>query len=92
MLLELHIENFAIIDTLDVQFSEGLNIVTGETGAGKSIMVDALTVALGGRAYVEFIRSGREKAVVEALFSLQDQSVCDLLGLNLRICQRLMWL
>lgn len=70
MLLEIHIENFAIIDTLQVQFSEGLNIVTGETGAGKSIMVDALTVALGGRAYTEFIRSGAEKSVVEALFDL----------------------
>lgn len=73
VLLELHIESFAIIDTLHVQFSEGLNIVTGETGAGKSIMVDALTVALGGRAYAEFIRSGAEKAVVEALFSLRGQ-------------------
>jgi DNA repair protein RecN (Recombination protein N) len=70
VLLEIHIENFAIIDTLQVQFSEGLNIVTGETGAGKSIMVDALTVALGGRAYTEFIRSGAEKSVVEAFFDL----------------------
>jgi DNA repair protein RecN (Recombination protein N) len=70
VLLELHIENFAIIDTLHVQFSEGLNIVTGETGAGKSIMVDALMVALGGRAYAEFIRSGTEKSVVEAVFDL----------------------
>jgi DNA repair protein RecN (Recombination protein N) len=70
VLLELHIENFAIIDTLHVQFSEGLNIVTGETGAGKSIMVDALMVALGGRAYTEFIRSGTEKSVVEAVFDL----------------------
>jgi DNA repair protein RecN (Recombination protein N) len=70
VLLELYIENFAIIDTLHVQFSEGLNIVTGETGAGKSIMVDALMVALGGRAYAEFIRSGAEKSVVEAIFNL----------------------
>jgi len=70
VLLEIYIENFAIIDTLHVQFSEGLNIVTGETGAGKSIMVDALTVALGGRAYTEFIRSGAEKSVVETLFNL----------------------
>jgi len=71
VLLELHIENFAIIDTLQVEFAEGLNIVTGETGAGKSIMVDALTVALGGRAYAEFIRAGAEKAVVEAVFDLR---------------------
>lgn len=73
MLVELHIENFAIIDRLHLEFSDGLNIVTGETGAGKSIMVDALSVALGGRAYSEFIRSGAEKAVVEALFSLRGQ-------------------
>ena len=71
MLAEIYIENFAIIDTLHVQFSEGLNIVTGETGAGKSIMVDALMVALGGRAYAEFIRAGAEKAIVEALFTLE---------------------
>lgn len=71
MLAEIYIENFAIIDSLHVQFSHGLNIVTGETGAGKSIMVDALMVALGGRAYNEFIRAGAEKAVVEALFTLE---------------------
>lgn len=72
MLGEIYIENFAIIDTLHVQFSNGLNIVTGETGAGKSIMVDALTVALGGRAYTEFIRAGARKAVVEAIFHLNN--------------------
>jgi len=71
VLLEVHIENFAIIDTLHVQFSGGLNIITGETGAGKSIMVDALMIALGGRAYTEFIRTGAEKAVVEAVFSVE---------------------
>ena len=70
MLLEIHIENFAIIDTLHVQFSSGLNIITGETGAGKSIMVDALMIALGGRAYTEFIRAGAHKAVVEVIFSV----------------------
>lgn len=71
MLLELYIENFAIIDRLQVQFSDGLNIVTGETGAGKSIMVDALMVALGGRAYTEFIRAGAPKAIVEAIFDVR---------------------
>ncbi len=71
MLAEIYIENFAIIDTLHVQFSEGLTIVTGETGAGKSIMVDALMVALGGRAYSEFIRTGAEKSIVEAVFTVE---------------------
>lgn len=72
MLGEIYIENFAIIDKLHVQFSDGLNIVTGETGAGKSIMVDALTIALGGRAYTEFIRAGARKSVIEAIFHLNN--------------------
>jgi DNA repair protein RecN (Recombination protein N) len=74
VLVEVYIENFAIIDTLHVRFAEGLNIVTGETGAGKSIMVDALTVALGGRGYTEFIRAGTQKSVVEAIFNLSNVS------------------
>ena len=72
VLLEIHIENFAIIDSLQVQFSGGLNIITGETGAGKSIMVDALIVALGGRASTDFIRAGADKAIIEVLFTLND--------------------
>lgn len=71
MLLDVHIENFAIIDKLHAQFSEGLNIITGETGAGKSIIVDALTIALGGRAYTEFIRAGTDKAIIEVVFSVK---------------------
>ena len=70
MLSEIYIENFAIIDKLHIQFSNGLNIVTGETGAGKSIMVDALMIALGGRASAEFIRAGMDKSVVETIFSI----------------------
>ena len=72
MLLEIHIENFAIIDSLQAEFSGGLNIITGETGAGKSIMVDALIIALGGRASADFIRAGADRAVVEVMFSLDD--------------------
>ncbi|PID57689.1 DNA repair protein RecN [candidate division KSB3 bacterium] len=72
MLLEIHIENFAIIDSLQVRFSEGLNVITGETGAGKSIMVDALIIALGGRASADFIRAGADRAVIELLFTLDD--------------------
>ncbi len=70
MLSEIYIENFAIIDKLHIQFSGGLNIITGETGAGKSIMVDALMIALGGRASAEFIRTGAERAVIEAIFTI----------------------
>jgi DNA repair protein RecN (Recombination protein N) len=70
MLKELHIENFAIIDRLDLQLSSGLIIFTGETGAGKSIMIDAVEMLLGGRADTTMIRSGADKAYVEGTFHL----------------------
>jgi DNA repair protein RecN (Recombination protein N) len=70
MLKELSIRNFAIIDQLRVEFRQGLNVFTGETGAGKSIVVDALNLALGERASGELIRTGNEEAVVEAAFEL----------------------
>lgn len=70
MLSELRITDFAIIDQLEVQFAGGFNVITGETGAGKSIIVDAVDLVLGGRADSDFIRAGREKATVEAVFRL----------------------
>jgi DNA repair protein RecN (Recombination protein N) len=70
MLKELNIKNFAIIDQLRVEFTQGLNVFTGETGAGKSIVVDALNLALGERASAELIRTGAQEAVVEAAFDL----------------------
>ena len=70
MLKELSIKNFAIIDQLRVEFRPGLNVFTGETGAGKSIVVDALSLALGERASGELIRTGSDEAVVEAAFEL----------------------
>jgi len=72
MLLELSIKDFAIIDSLRIGFGEGLNIFTGETGAGKSIIMDALCLILGDRATVETIRDGSEEAQVEALFDIAD--------------------
>lgn len=72
MLKELRIRNLAIIDSLVVRFEKGLNILTGETGAGKSIIVDALGLALGDRAQSEFIKSGEREAVVQAYFELED--------------------
>ena len=68
MLRELHIQNFAIIEQLRLSFGRGLNILSGETGAGKSIIMGALALLLGGRASAEMIRSSQEEASVEALF------------------------
>ncbi len=73
MLRELRIENFAIIDRLELSFSAGLNILTGETGAGKSIIVDALELLLGARADLDQIRAGSDQAVVEAAISLPEK-------------------
>jgi len=70
MLTDLNIKNIAIIDTLHVAFGPGLNVLTGETGAGKSIIVDAVSLLMGGRASSELIRSGAEEATVEAVFDL----------------------
>ncbi|WP_088006381.1 DNA repair protein RecN [Indiicoccus explosivorum] len=72
MLRELDIRNFAIIQELSVGFSEGLTVLTGETGAGKSIIIDAVQLLAGGRGSQEFIRHGAKKAEIEGLFSLDD--------------------
>ncbi|WP_337287954.1 DNA repair protein RecN [Candidatus Methylomirabilis sp.] len=71
MLRELSLTNFALIDELRVEFGSGLNVLTGETGAGKSIIIDALGLALGTRGEAEQIRTGAEGATVEAAFDLQ---------------------
>lgn len=73
MLSELIVHNFAIIRHLEVSFEQGLNIVTGETGAGKSILVGAVNLILGSRASQEMIRTGADEASVEAFFSLPDR-------------------
>lgn len=72
MLKGLKVRNFAIIDEVEIEFGEGLNIISGETGAGKSILMDALLLILGGRASANLIRSGAEEASVEALFRIGD--------------------
>lgn len=73
MLLNLTITNFAIIDRLDVQFDEGFNVLTGETGAGKSIILDAFGLLLGDRARPDLVRAGATEATVEALFDLSER-------------------
>ena len=74
MLTELHIENFAIIQKLDVNFTPGLITFTGETGAGKSIILDAIMAVIGGRADATSVRSGADRALVEATFKLPEGS------------------
>ncbi|WIV10986.1 DNA repair protein RecN [Proteiniborus sp. MB09-C3] len=71
MLLELNIQNFAIINKIRVNFTKGLNVLTGETGAGKSIIIDAISLVLGGRADKEYVKSGCEKTTIEALFFIE---------------------
>ena len=74
MLLELTIKNIALIESLRIEFAQGFNVLTGETGAGKSIVVDSVNLALGGRADRDLIRTGAEKGGVEALFDISGNS------------------
>lgn len=74
MLRQLHVKNFALIDDAAAEFEPGLNVLTGETGAGKSILIDALGAALGQRAGAEVIRKGAESAYVELVFTTEDAS------------------
>jgi DNA repair protein RecN (Recombination protein N) len=75
VLLELRVENYAVIDTLAVEFSPGLNLLTGETGAGKSILIDALSLLLGEKASADVVRHGSDKAVVSGVFSAEEKSL-----------------
>ena len=70
MLVELTIKNIALIESLRIEFAQGFNVLTGETGAGKSIVVDSINLALGGRADREMIRTGAERGMVQALFDV----------------------
>ena len=72
MLLELRLENYAVVDNIAVGFGPGLNLLTGETGAGKSIVIDALALLLGEKASTDMIRSGAERASVSAVFEADD--------------------
>lgn len=72
MLLRLEIRNIALIDEIDIELGEGLNILTGETGAGKSIIIDSINILLGERFSRELIRTGRDKALIEAIFQVED--------------------
>ncbi len=83
MLKTLHIENFAIVDEAHVSFNSGLNVITGETGVGKSLIVDALGLVLGERAYKDFIRDGYPNAIVEAVFEIKRSELTKLKPLGI---------
>jgi len=79
MLQRLEIQNVAIIDKVEIELGDGLNVLTGETGAGKSIIIDSINAILGQRLYKDLIRTGRDKAIVEAVFQVDKKRVEDLL-------------
>jgi len=83
MLKELNIRNLAIIDDLTVRFEKGLNVLTGETGAGKSIIVDALGLSLGDRAQNDLIKAGEKEATVQAYFELEDTNAFPEIGIDI---------
>ena len=74
MLLELRLENYAVVDSLAVEFAAGLNLLTGETGAGKSILIDALALLLGEKSSSDVVRTGAERAVISCVFHIDDAS------------------
>ena len=75
MLLNLHVKNLALIEEAEVDFKEGLNILTGETGAGKSIIIGSVNIALGGKVTKDIIRTGAEYALVELIFDTKRQDI-----------------
>ncbi|CAG9613957.1 DNA repair protein RecN [Bacillus rhizoplanae] len=74
LLSELSIRNFAIIESLNISFQKGLTVLSGETGAGKSIIIDAISLLVGGRGSAEFVRYGTDKAEIEGLFYIEDEN------------------
>ena len=79
MLRSLHISNYALIEQLDIDFSDGFSVITGETGAGKSIMMGALALLLGARADAKVIKLGASKCCVEAEFEVAKLNIASLL-------------
>ena len=77
MLQNLHVKNLALIDETEVDFGEGLNVLTGETGAGKSILLGSVGLALGGKYSADMLRNGEQNGLVELTFSVEDQKIED---------------
>lgn len=85
MLESLHVKNLALIDEQEVTFGEGMNILTGETGAGKSIIIGSINLALGAKADKEYIRTGADHALVELIFSLNEQQCAQVREMDLPV-------
>ena len=82
MLRSLFIQNFVLIDSLDIQFDNGFSVITGETGAGKSIILGALSLVLGQRADGKSIKSGSDKCVIEATFDVSKYQMEEFFHVN----------
>ena len=82
MLQEIHIQNYAVIESLRIEFHPGFSVLTGETGSGKSILVDALDLALGGRASTDVIRTGADRSTVTVVFRAESPRRGGLSGWN----------
>ena len=75
MLQNLYVKNLALIDEMEVEFGEGLNILTGETGAGKSVLLGSVNLALGGKYSADRLRNGAKSGLVELSFRIDDQRI-----------------
>lgn len=82
MLTELRVENYAVIDSVVVEFSRGLNLLTGETGAGKSILIDALALLMGEKASSDLVRHGADRAIIAAVFDTDGEAINEVLEAN----------
>lgn len=80
MLLELNIENFVLIENVNINFTEGFNVLSGETGAGKSIIIDAIGLALGGKSSKNYVRTGNDKAIIQIVFEFESEILKNLLN------------
>ena len=83
MLVSLYVKNFAIIDNIQVDFKEGMSVLTGETGAGKSLIIDAIGLLFGKRASSDWVRFGETKAIIEGVFSNFNPKMQEILGFEL---------
>ena len=87
MLLELHVKNLALIEKADLEFKNGLTIITGETGAGKSILIDSINICLGARFSKDMIRTGADNAYIELVFKIEDEKISKFRELEIEIAE-----